>query len=52
MGHCVGTGYYDRDVKNSTIKIYSIRDFNGESHVTFEVRKDEDGKEAVYQCKG
>ncbi len=52
MGHCVGRGYYDDALKKGTTKIYSIRDENGESHVTFEVRKDDDGKEAVYQCKG
>lgn len=52
MGHCVGRGYYDRDVENGTTKIYSIRDENGEPHVTFEVRKDFDGNDVVYQCKG
>ena len=55
MGHCVGSGYYDKEVIDGTIKIYSIRDYNGEPHVTFEVSKDEDeytGTDYVQQCKG
>ena len=53
MGHCVGRGYYDEDVKNGTTEIYSIRDYNGEPHVTFEVRKGKDGQDDyIKQCKG
>ena len=47
MGHCVGQGGYDKGVTDGSIKIYSIRDSNGEPHATLEVQ----GKE-VYQCKG
>ena len=47
MGHCVGKGSYDRGVKKGTIHIYSIRDKNGEPHVTFEVHGND-----IYQCKG
>ena len=47
MGHCVGSGGYDENVKNGTTQIYSIRDEPGEPHVTFEVR---DG--VIQQCKG
>lgn len=47
MGHCVGHGAYDQGVADGSIKIYSIRDSNGEPHATLEVR----GK-SVYQCKG
>lgn len=47
MGHCVGKGAYDKGVTDGSIKIYSIRDADGEPHATIEVR-DKD----VYQCKG
>jgi len=47
MGHCVGKGIYDEELKNKTVKIYSLRDENGEPHATFEVR----GKR-IEQCKG
>lgn len=53
MGHCVGKGGYDADIKKGTIKIYSLRDSNGEPHATFEVHiNKETGKEEVLQCKG
>ncbi|MBE6456210.1 MAG: hypothetical protein E7014_07195 [Alphaproteobacteria bacterium] len=47
MGHCIGKGSYDIYVQNGMIEIYSIRDKNGNPHVTFEVRN---GK--MHQCKG
>lgn len=47
MGHCVGRGEYDKGVADGTTQIYSIRDENGEPHVTFEVRGG-----MVCQCKG
>ena len=47
MGHCVGNGGYDANVKNSTTQIYSIRDERGEPHATFEVRNN-----TIQQCKG
>ena len=47
MGHCVGRGGYDKDVTNGSVKIYSIRDSNGEPHATLEVRG-----QNVFQCKG
>ena len=47
MGHCVGNGGYDANVKNSTMQIYSIRDERGEPHATFEVRNN-----TIQQCKG
>ncbi len=47
MGHCVGKGIYDEELKSKTVKIYSLRDENGEPHATFEVR----GKK-IEQCKG
>ena len=47
MGHCVGQGSYDEGVSDGSIKIYSIRDSNGEPHATLEVRGQD-----VYQCKG
>ena len=47
MGHCVGKGIYDEEIKDKTVKIYSLRDENGEPHATFEVR----GK-SIEQCKG
>ena len=47
MGHCVGRGGYDKDVTNGSVKIYSIRDNNGEPHATLEVRG-----QNVFQCKG
>ena len=47
MGHCVGKGDYDRGIKDGSIQIYSIRDKNGEPHVTFEIQENE-----IYQCKG
>ncbi len=53
MGHCVGKGSYDEGVEDGRIKIYSLRDENGEPHVTFEVRvNQETGKEEIYQCQG
>ena len=53
MGHCVGKGGYDEGVRRGSIKIYSLRDENGEPHATFEVRVNpESGKEEVHQCKG
>ncbi len=53
MGHCVGKGSYDEGVKDRTIKIYSLRDENGEPHATFEVRVNEETKkEEIWQCKG
>ena len=51
MGHCVGSGGYDSDVKAGTTKIYSLRDKKGEPHVTFEVRMNNDTEE-MHQCKG
>lgn len=47
MGHCVGSGGYDENVKNGTTQIYSIRDERGEPHATFEVRNN-----TIQQCKG
>ena len=47
MGHCIGQGSYDKFVSDGSIKIYSIRDSNGEPHATLEVRGQD-----VYQCKG
>ncbi len=47
MGHCVGKGSYDKGVKDGNVQIYSIRDENGEPHVTFEVSNG-----AINQCKG
>lgn len=47
MGHCVGKGGYDEGVRNGSIKIFSIRDENGEPHATLEVRRTD-----VMQCKG
>ena len=47
MGRCIGQGSYDRGVSDGSIKIYSIRDSNGEPHATLEVRGQD-----VYQCKG
>ncbi len=47
MGHCVGSGGYDKNVKNGTTQIYSIRDERGEPHATFEVRNN-----IIQQCKG
>lgn len=47
MGHCVGKGSYDKYVSEGSIKIYSVRDENGEPHATLEVRGQD-----VYQCKG
>ena len=47
MGHCVGNGGYDANVKNGTTQIYSIRDERGEPHATFEVRNN-----TIQQCKG
>jgi len=54
MGHCVGRGYYDEDVKNGITEIYSIRDERGEPHITFEIRKNNKHDEPGYieQCKG
>ena len=47
MGHCVGSGGYDRGISDGTIEIYSIRDERGEPHVTLEMRNN-----ALHQCKG
>lgn len=47
MGHCVGQGAYDVNVKNGSVEIYSLRDARGEPHATLEVRGSN-----VYQCKG
>ena len=47
MGHCIGSGGYDKNVKNGTMQIYSIRDERGEPHATFEVRNN-----TIQQCKG
>ena len=47
MGHCVGNGGYDANIKNGTMQIYSIRDERGEPHATFEVRNN-----TIQQCKG
>ena len=51
MGHCVGSGFYEYGVRNGVIEIYSIRDENGEPHVTFEIRN-ENGEFYTHQCKG
>ena len=48
MGHCIGKGSYDIYVQNGMIEIYSIRDKNGNPHVTFEVWY----KKEIHQCKG
>jgi hypothetical protein len=40
MGHCVGS--YCDEVSGGNTKIYSLRDKNGEPHVTIEVNKDYD----------
>lgn len=47
MGHCVGSGGYDKGVADGTTRIYSIRDERGEPHVTFEVRGN-----SIKQVKG
>ena len=47
MGNCVGQGAYDEDITDGYIEIYSIRDSDGEPHVTLEVRGQD-----IYQCKG
>ena len=47
MGHCVGSGAYDRRMQTGSIEIYSLRDDNNEPHVTFEVKD-----HAIHQCKG
>ncbi|MBD5398615.1 hypothetical protein HDR60_03865 [bacterium] len=47
MGHCVGSGHYDEDLKKGSKEFYSIRDDKGEPHVTFEIK---DGR--LLQCKG
>ena len=47
MGHCVGSGGYDKGVADGTTQIYSIRDERGEPHVTFEVRGN-----SIKQVKG
>lgn len=47
MGHCVGSGHYDEDLKKGSKEFYSIRDDKGEPHVTFEIK---DGR--ILQCKG
>ena len=47
MGHCVGKGGYDADVKRGKIKIFSLRDAQGLPHATLEVRDN-----TVRQCKG
>ena len=47
MGHCVGKGYYDNEIKRGSVKIYSLRDENGEPHATFEVHGNK-----IEQCKG
>ncbi len=49
MRHCVGGGAYDEDVKNNTIKIFSLRDDTNKPHATFEV---EVADNALLQCKG
>ncbi|MBR5130219.1 MAG: PcfJ domain-containing protein [Alphaproteobacteria bacterium] len=51
MGHCVGSGGYDKGVKSGKTKIYSLRDGQGKPHVTFEVRMKRKVEE-MYQCKG
>lgn len=53
MGHCVGKGSYDEDVKKGTVKIYSLRDADSMPHATFEVRtNNKTPKDTIYQCKG
>lgn len=52
MGNCVGKGSYDGSVKSGSIRIYSLRDADGMPHATLEVRKKEDSKDEVHQCKG
>ena len=47
MGHCVGKGFYDEEIKDGSVKIYSLRDENGEPHATLELRKNK-----IQQCKG
>ena len=47
MGHCVGQGEYDQGVQNGKIRIYSLRDAQGEPHATLEIKN-----KAVIQCKG
>lgn len=47
MGHCVGRGSYDDGVAAGTTQILSLRDPNGGSHVTVEIRN-----RAIQQVKG
>ena len=40
MGHCVGSSpTYCKGIKSGSTKIYSLRDANGEPHVTIEARR-------------
>ncbi len=47
MGHCLSKDEWDKHVLRGQIEMYSLRDRNGKSHVTIDVRQ---GK--VYQCRG
>jgi hypothetical protein len=49
MGHCLGGGSYDKDVRSGRVKIYSLRDRNNAPHVTFEVKAKGN---ILLQCKG
>jgi len=49
MGHCVGRGSYDKRLKQEKTIIYSLRDREGNAHVTFEARADGN---KLLQCTG
>ncbi len=47
MGHCIGSGGYDRKLEDEKKAYYSLRDAENQPHVTIEV---DDGK--IVQCQG
>lgn len=51
MGHCIGSGSYDKSLEDGSRQYYSIRELSADGewkpHVTFECEKD-----IIRQCKG
>ena len=47
MYHSMGEGGYDKDLRNGSVQIYSLRDKDGLPHVTIEVRAGE-----IIRCEG
>jgi len=49
MGHCIGHGSYDAELKSGDDLFYSLRDANNKAHATLHVQKSDN---SLLQCKG